>query len=158
MQATQSNSWPLHLRSSWRAVGAVLALCSPLALSGCGSDSNNAEPQIPLTTFNESINLTNQQYANLRLNNGAAYVAGGVRGLIVVRQNASTYYAFERNCPYRANDTCARVSIDPSLLFLKDACCGSQFDLQGRVQQGPASRPLRQYSTSLSGNQLTITN
>jgi len=158
MEGIQSNSWLFYLQSSWRAIGVVLALCSQFSLSGCGSDSNNAEPQIPLATFNQSINLTNQQYANLRLNNGAAYVAGGVRGLIVVRQNANTYYAFERNCPYRANDTCARVSIDPSLLFLKDACCGSQFDLQGRVQQGPANRSLRQYSTSLSGNQLTITN
>jgi Rieske Fe-S protein len=43
-------------------------------------------------------------------------------------------------------------------LFLKDACCGSQFDLQGRVQGGPATRALRQYNTSISGNLLSITN
>jgi hypothetical protein len=146
------------LKSLGWALGSVLALGSQLAFYGCGSDSSTAEPLIPLVSFNESINLTNQQYVSLRADNGAAYVAGGVRGLIVVRQNASTYYAFERNCPYRSNDTCARVRIDPSRLFLKDACCGSQFDLQGRVQQGPANRPLRQYSTSLSGNLLTITN
>jgi hypothetical protein len=146
------------LNSLGWALGSVLALGGQLAFYGCGSDSNTAEPLIPLVSFNESINLTNQQYVSLRADNGAAYVAGGVRGLIVVRQNASTYYAFERNCTYRSNDTCARVRIDPSRLFLKDACCGSQFDLQGRVQQGPANRSLRQYSTSLSGNLLTITN
>ncbi|MBC8083088.1 MAG: hypothetical protein H7Z21_07740 [Hymenobacter sp.] len=127
-------------------------------LAACDSDGNSVEPQIPLVGFTESLNLTNQQYAALRADNGAAYVTGGVRGLIVVHQNASTYLAFERNCPYRVYDTCARVSIDASRLFLRDACCGSQFDLQGRVQSGPASRPLRQYSTSLSGNLLSITN
>ena len=141
-----------------RAGLALLALGTQLALASCDSGSGAAEPQIPLVAFNSVINLTNQEYATLRSDKGAAYVAGGVRGLIVVRQNTSTYSAFERNCPYRANDTCARVRIDPSRLFLKDACCNSQFDLQGQPQSGPATRPLRQYSTSLSGSILTITN
>ncbi|QNH62576.1 Rieske 2Fe-2S domain-containing protein [Hymenobacter sediminicola] len=156
--ATLLTSIP-SLYSARKTLLGVLFFGSQLALSACGSDSGGAvEPQIPLVAFSESINITNQQYVNLRSDNGATYVTGGVRGLIVVRQNSSTYYAFERNCPYRANDTCARVQIDPSRLFLKDPCCGSQFDLQGRVQQGPASRALRQYNTSLSGNLLTITN
>ena len=124
----------------------------------CGSSGTNVEPQIPIVSFNTPVYLTNQEYVALRSDNGAAYAPGGVRGLIVVRQNASTYLAFERNCPYRATDTCARVAIDPSRLFLKDACCGSQFDLQGRVQGGPASRSLRQYNTTLAGNILSITN
>ncbi|GAA3919806.1 hypothetical protein GCM10022406_02820 [Hymenobacter algoricola] len=141
-----------------RAVAVLFALASQLALASCGSSGPDNAPQIPLTSFSTPINLTNQEYAELRRDNGSAYVKGGVRGLIVVRQNSSTYHAFERNCPYRANDTCARVKIDPSLLFLKDACCGSQFDLQGRVQGGPTVLPLRQYSTSLSGSILTITN
>jgi hypothetical protein len=135
-----------------------VALFGSQLLTACGSDTNTVEPQIPLVSFTESINLTNQQYTALRADNGAAYVGGGVRGLVVVRQSASTYLAFERNCPYRAYDTCARVGIDASRLFLKDACCNSQFDLQGRVQSGPANRPLRQYRTSLSGNLLSITN
>ncbi|WP_345070982.1 hypothetical protein [Hymenobacter fastidiosus] len=139
-------------------MAAVVLLGSQLGLGACGSATTDNDPQIPLASFSQPINLTNQQYAALRADNGAAYVAGGVRGLIVVRQNAGSYLAFERNCPYRANDTCARVSIDASLLFLKDPCCGSQFDLQGRVRVGPAARALRQYSTSLSGSTLTITN
>ncbi|SHL41617.1 Rieske 2Fe-2S domain-containing protein [Hymenobacter psychrotolerans] len=141
-----------------RAIGSVLLFGVQMAFSGCGSEPGAVEPQIPIVAFNTPVYLTNQEYVTLRSDNGAAYAPGGVRGLIVVRQNASTYYAFERNCPYRANDTCARVRIDASRLFLKDPCCGSQFDLQGRVQQGPANRSLRQYSTSLSGNILTITN
>jgi hypothetical protein len=143
--------------STWRAFAVVAMLGSQLVVA-CGSDTANVEPQIPVVSFSESLNITNQQYTALRADNGAIHFTGGVRGIIIVRQNASTYLAFERNCPYRVSDTCARVSIDPSRLFLKDACCGSQFDLQGRVQGGPASRPLRQYSTALSGNILSITN
>ncbi|AII52279.1 hypothetical protein N008_09850 [Hymenobacter sp. APR13] len=142
----------------WRALAGLLAFAGTLGLASCDSGSNAVEPQIPLVAFNTPINLTNQEYVALRADNGAAYVTGGVRGLIVVRQNASTYVAFERNCPYRANDTCARVRIDASRLFLRDACCASQFDLLGRPQAGPATRPLRQYTTSLSGSILTITN
>ncbi|SHJ41605.1 hypothetical protein SAMN02745146_3094 [Hymenobacter daecheongensis DSM 21074] len=149
---------PMKLSSTLRAVAAVALFGSQLVLAACGSTSTENDPQIPLAAFSTPINLTNQEYVALRTNNGAAYAKGGVRGLIVVRQNASTYLAFERNCPYRATDTCARVSIDPSRLFLKDACCGSQFDLQGQPQSGPAARPLRQYSTALSGSILTITN
>ena len=93
----------------------------------------------------------------MRFDNGAVYVKGGVRGIIVVRQNATSFLAFDRNCSYRPLDTCARVRIDP-FLRLFDPCCQSQFSLQGQVQGGPATRPLRRYTTSLAGNILTITN
>jgi hypothetical protein len=128
------------------------------SMGGCGS-SNNAEPLIPIVSFNESISVLDQRYPQLRTDNGAVEIPGGVRGLIIVRQNANSYLAFERNCPYRPYDAaCSTVSIDASRLFLADACCGSQFTLQGQVRGGPSARSLRQYSTALSGNLLTITN
>ena len=127
-------------------------------MGGCGS-SNNAEPLIPFVSFNESISVLDQRYPQLLTDNGAVEIPGGVRGLIIVRQNATTFLAFERNCPYRPYDApCSTVSIDASRLFLADACCGSQFTLQGQVRGGPSARPLRQYTTALSGNLLTITN
>lgn len=132
--------------------GAVATL-----LTGCNSSSNDGQPQIPLAAVNEILFLTDQQNSNLRFDNGAVYHKGGVRGLIIVRQNASSYLAFDRNCPYQPLDTCARLKIDP-FLRLYDPCCQSQFSLQGQPQAGPATRPLRQYNASLSGNTLTITN
>ncbi|TGE15955.1 Rieske (2Fe-2S) protein [Hymenobacter elongatus] len=101
--------------------------------------------------------LTDQQNSALRFDNGAVYHAGGVNGLIVVRQNASTYLAFERTCTYQSLDTCARVKISP-FVQLVDPCCKSQFSFQGQVSGGPANLPLRRYATALSGNILTITN
>jgi hypothetical protein len=120
---------------------------------------------IPSVSFSTQINITNQQYQALRYDNGVVALpatgtaGGGVKGLLIIRQNASTYLAFERNCPYRPYDACSLVGLDrSSRLFLQDSCCGSQFDFQGRVTGGPAPRALRQYATSLVGSLLTVTN
>ncbi|UOQ53752.1 hypothetical protein [Hymenobacter cellulosivorans] len=141
---------------SFRSSLIGLALASQAVFCGCGS-STNVQPQIPLAAFNEVLYLTNQENSALRFDNGAVYHKGGVNGLIVVRQNASTYIAFERTCTYNPTDTCARVKISP-FVQLFDPCCKSQFSFQGQPQGGPASLPLRRYTTSLSGNTLTITN
>ena len=139
-------------------------LCLLLGIAACGA-KNDDQPLIPYAPVNLSLVLTNQEYVDLRANNGAVTLpvngpagTGGVKGVIVVRQNASTYLAFERNCPYRPYDACATVSLDRSRLFVRDSCCNSQFDLQGQITGGPAPRPLKQYSTNLQGNILTVTN
>jgi len=142
-----------------------LSLLALPALAACGDNAND-QPLVPYAPVNLSINITNQQYAPLRLDNGAVTLPvqgpaglGGVKGVIVVRQSASTFLAFERNCPYRPYDACATVSLDRnSRLFMRDSCCSSQFDLRGQVTGGPAPRPLKQYSTSLQGSLLSITN
>ncbi|WP_157807655.1 hypothetical protein [Hymenobacter chitinivorans] len=146
----------MSLLSSARLYIVGLALASQALLWGCGS-STNVQPQIPIVAFSEVLYLTNQENSALRFDNGAVYHKGGVNGLIVVRQNASTYLAFERTCTYNPTDTCARVKISP-FVQLFDPCCKSQFNFQGQPQGGPASLALRRYSTSLSGNILTITN
>ena len=148
-----------------RPLLAALLAAGWLMASACGS-KNDDQPLIPYAPVNLSLNLTNQQYTALRFDNGAVALpvqgpagAGGVKGVVVVRQNASTYLAFERNCPYRPYDACALVSLDRnSRLFLRDSCCTSQFDLRGQVIGGPAPRPLKQYSTTLQGSLLTVTN
>ncbi|WP_231402804.1 Rieske (2Fe-2S) protein [Hymenobacter guriensis] len=144
----------MSTRNLWHTAAVVLL---PL-LAACSDSGNDTQPQIPLAVVNEVLPLTNQEYTALRFDGGMVYHNGGVRGLIVVRRSATSYLAFERNCPYRPYDDCARVEIDASRLFLIDKCCNSQFDLQGQIQGGPAPRALRQYSTALSGNLLTITN
>ena len=136
---------------------AYLLLAGPALLVACNSGSSNVQPQIPLAAVNEQLVLTDQQNSNLRFDNGAVYVKGGVRGIVVVRQNASSYLAFERTCPYQPQDTCSRVKVEP-FLRLYDPCCKSQFSFTGQPESGPATLPLRRYSTALSGNILTITN
>ncbi|MBJ6108499.1 hypothetical protein JAO73_05725 [Hymenobacter sp. BT523] len=142
-----------------------LALGSGLVVAACGG-KNEDQPLIPNAPVNLSLTLTNQEYVRLRFDNGAVMLpvkgpagAGGVKGVIVVRQSASNYLAFERNCPYRPYDACATVSLDRnSGLFMRDSCCSSQFDLRGQPTGGPNTRPLKQYSVSLQGNILNVTN
>ena len=137
----------------------------PLALLLAACNSATTTQTIPSISFSTQINITNQQYQALRFDNGVVALpatginGGGVKGLLVVRQSAGNYLAFERNCPYQPYDACSTVSLDRgSRLFFRDSCCTSQFDFRGNVTGGPATRPLRSYSTSLSGNLLTITN
>ena len=147
-----------------RRLSLLTVHCFLLTAFACGS-KNNDQPLIQYAPVNLVINVTNQQYGALRTDNGAVTLPpkgpagdGGVKGVIVVRQSAGTYLAFERNCPYQPYDACALVSIDRSRLFLRDSCCNSQFDLKGQITGGPTPRPLKQYSTSLQGSLLTITN
>ncbi|MCK6616983.1 MAG: hypothetical protein L6Q51_05005 [Cyclobacteriaceae bacterium] len=93
----------------------------------------------------------------LNTDGNSKYFNGGVRGIIVHRVNASTYRAFERNCSFQPNEACATVGVHVSTLFMEDSCCGSTFNFNGDPTGGPAWRPLRQYQTILSGNELTIT-
>jgi hypothetical protein len=150
-------------RSLIARAGAGLVL--GLALAACGS-KNNAQPLIPYAPVNLSLSLASQEYAALRFDNGAVTLPvkgpagnGGVKGVIVVRQSAGIFLAFERNCPYQPYDACATVSLDRnSKLFMRDSCCTSQFDFKGQVTGGPAPLPLKQYSVSTQGNLLSITN
>ncbi|OON68394.1 hypothetical protein B0919_14370 [Hymenobacter sp. CRA2] len=129
-----------------------------LGLESCGSSGSNVQPAIPTAVVNEVVNLSTQQAAPLRFDRGYIYLNAGARGIVLIRQNAQEYLAFERNCPYQPYDACAKVSVDPSSFFLVDTCCTSRFDLTGQVTSGPARLPLRRYSTSLNGNLLYITN
>ena len=150
--------------SSW--VGRMgLGLVSASLISACGSKSD-AQPQIPYAPVNLSLSLAAQEYAALRFDNGAVTIPakgpagnGGVKGVIVVRQSAGIFLAFERNCPYQPYDACSTVSLDRnSKQFMRDSCCTSQFDLKGQVTGGPAPLPLKQYIVSVQGNLLSIAN
>lgn len=152
----------MRQRAGWVV---AVAMCALSAATSCGNKADTQQ-QVPYGIVNLSFDLTNQQYRALRTDGGAITFAtkgpdgpAGVKGVIVVRQNAQSYLAFERNCPYRPYDACSLVSLDRnSRLFMRDSCCNSQFNLRGQVTGGPAIRPLVQYSVSLQGTQLTVVN
>lgn len=115
-------------------------------------------PSIPTVPVSEQINVNSLQHPQLRQDGGYVYLNSGYKGIIVVRQTATQYSAFERACPYDPTTACALVKVDQSNLFLIDECCGSQFNFQGSVTAGPSVYGLRQYRTSLAGSILYITN
>lgn len=125
-------------------------------LVSCSDDA--PIPDIPNVPVNEQIPVNSLQFPELRQDGGFVYLNAGYKGILLIRQNSSTYLAFERACPYHATDPCAIVEVDDSNLFITDDCCGSQFNFSGQVTSGPAAYGLKQYATALSGSILYITN
>lgn len=125
-------------------------------------DSGPMDDPIPLATFSEIvINLSFPDYNSLNRDGGFKELANqnaGVRGIILYRNSATSYFAYEKNCSYHPNEACATVDVHTSGLFMIDSCCGSTFNFSdGAPTGGPAWRPLRKYRTQLDGTLLTIT-
>lgn len=137
---------------SWLSYMIVLVL-----LAGCEPDlSDDAIPWQPFDVI--QINLNLPEYIALKTDGGSKTIDGGVRGIILYHQSGSNYIAYEANCSYQPNSACATVEVHVSTLYMFCACCSSNFDLAtGYPTGGPAWRPLRRYSTSVSGTTLTIT-
>lgn len=128
-----------------------------LLLISCSNDDDNSQNLIDnLGVVNITIDLSDPDNQILLQNKGYKYFEGGRRGVLVINRNLSNFIAFERNCTFQPNNVCATVSMHPSLEFLLDSCCSSQFDLNGQVLQAPATDPLIQYSTFQVGNELRI--
>lgn len=135
-------------------------LVASLILLSC--EPNLVDDPIPFAAFDDIvINLSFPDYIALNQDGGSKAINdqnAGVRGIIVYRNSAASYFAFERNCSYHPNEACATVEVHSSGLFLIDPCCTSSFDFaNGQPTGGPAWRPLRQYRTQLNGTILTIT-
>ncbi|WKN31016.1 hypothetical protein PZB74_18875 [Porifericola rhodea] len=133
------------------SLGAIAA-----SLSSCEQDEWVSP--IPYVLVDTTINLSNQKYLPLRLDNGYVEILGGYKGILIYRQNATTYRAFEKASPYRTDEACAYIYVDPSGLFLREGCGNSVYDFEGNPSGGVAQYPLQQYRTLLDGNYLRIYN
>jgi hypothetical protein len=112
---------------------------------------------VPYVPVDIVINLTNQEFAPLRLDKGHVDILGGSRGIIIYRETANSYKAFDKHSPYRSQEICAIVDVHPSGFYITEACEGLSFDFNGNPLDG-APFILRQYVTRLDGDFLYITN
>ena len=132
----------------------IMLLC--VSLSSCESTERSDDP-ITFGNFPPIvINISLPAYSRLQLDGGYIVLKNdGNRGIIVYRQNITTFRAFEQNCSFQPNDACATV--EPFSIYMQDACCGSTFNYEGDPTGGFAWRPLGQYETHITGTTLTIT-
>jgi len=115
--------------------------------------------EIPNAYVNFSIDVNSPQYNGLNNIGAYIYFTGGVRGIIIYHESVDEFMAYERNCPYQPSNSCATVEVDNSAVIAVDSCCGSKFLLlDGSVINGPATRQLKQYSTSFDGTTLHVFN
>ncbi|WPP51039.1 hypothetical protein [Catalinimonas niigatensis] len=134
----------------------VLVLVISLTLKSCQQDGWVSP--IPYVLVDITVNLNNQEFLPLRLDGGFVEILGGYKGIIIYRVNATTYRAFEKASPYRTDEVCAYMYVDPSGLFLREGCANSVYDFEGNPSGGVSQFPLRQYQTYLDGNFLNIYN
>ncbi len=134
--------------------GIFAFLLSLLLLTSCENDL--LYDPIPYVLVDETINLTNQEYLPLRQDGGHVEILGGYKGILIYRENATTYRAFEKASPHRFEEVCAEIFVDPSGFFIKEGCDNTVYDFQGNPAGGVSPLPLRQYGTQLDGNFLYI--
>ncbi|MEQ9441273.1 MAG: hypothetical protein RIG62_19675 [Cyclobacteriaceae bacterium] len=132
----------------------LFLLCIFCYLSACESDA--LYDTIPYVFVDETINLNNQEYLALQRDGGFVEIIGGWKGILIYRENANTYRAFEKASPHRTDEVCAEIFVDPSGFFLKEGCDNSVYDFQGNPAGGVSQLPLRQYATQLEGRFLHI--
>lgn len=128
-----------------------------LLLSAFSCGKNKAT--IPNVLVDITANINNPGYIDLTITGGHMYFSGGSRGIIAFRKSPDEFNAFDRHCPYEAEKTCGILSVQSDNVTMKCACCESTFSLyDGSLQAGPASNPIKMYSTSFDGTNLRIYN
>lgn len=127
-----------------------------LSLFSCRDEEMVRHDHIPYVYVWKEINLYNQQYNDLRFDRGFVLEEGGYKGIIIYRENASTFRAFERACPRDPTNPKEIVEVDDSGFFMIDKNCGAVFDFNGFPTQGSTLQPLKQYMVQLDKHMLFI--
>ena len=118
--------------------------------SGCSSptEPNNSDETI-------TVDLSLSENSALLVVGGALALGSNVidsKGILLYRQSDTNVLAFSRNCTHSG---CTIGSFQNGTSAC--ACHGSQFNTSGSVVNGPAVNPLSQYSSTITGNIVTIT-
>jgi hypothetical protein len=134
----------------------VVIIIWSLTLSGCRIKPT--EHTIPDISVNIDIDINLAQYNDLNFIGGWVYLNGGYNGMIVHRSTVDIIAAYDRQAPYLVSDHC-QLDVDSGGVTCKDPCSGSKWILfDGQLVKGPATYPLKQYTTSFDGVRLSITN
>ena len=137
------------------SLGAVTALAS-----GCGGSSSTspsgvgtlpALSTISGTIVNNTITLTIDSSSPLNNVGSAALLDTSGQSFLVSRTGQSSFTALTAVCTHQG----CKVSNYQNQVY-ECPCHGSQYSTSGSVLKGPASSPLRQFTTNFSNNILTI--
>ena len=141
------------------ATGTIVLSGSALLSSFLASCSNPTEPSgTPLPTSSGTLNgnklTVDISSGSSLVQNGYAIVQYTGGSVLVAHADDGTYHAMSAVCTHQG------CSIDQYNSGSKEFVCpchGSRFNTSGGVTNGPASTALKQYATTVSGNQLIIT-
>ena len=122
---------------------------------GCGKSGN----VIPNVSFSFQDALTDPRLAALNVPGGAVLISGyGVAGLILYREPDDSYACYDRCSTYLPQNLCA-VTLNSGNLLVTDPCSGSEWSLyDGTPVKGPATKSLKSYNVSVSGEEIFVSN
>lgn len=120
---------------------------------------NDKNQIVPNVYVNFYISIYDPEFTTLLSPGNSITVTGGVNGILIYRISSDEFAAYDRTCTYNVTDNC-RIVVDEDLNFATDSmCCNSRFLLlDGSVNSGPATYPLKRYQTSFDGNYLHVYN
>ena len=146
-----------------RSAGAVVVVSSSGILSSilisCSDNPTDPTNGTPLATIqgtviNNEISIVIASSPIENKNTRALVKYNNGNGSILVEHNSDdTYKALSGICTHQ---NCVVSEFDGSNNVFICPCHGSQFDLNGNVKQGPATRKLSTYSTRVENGSLII--
>ena len=140
------------------AVGGIALGASTAITSFLASCSIPTGPQgVNLPTISGTLNgnkvTVDISSGSALVQNGFAFIQYTGGSLLAARTSAAVYYAMTAICTHQG---CIINQYDSGSKEFVCPCHGSTFSVTGSVTNGPASTALRQYLTSINGNQLII--
>jgi cytochrome b6-f complex iron-sulfur subunit len=143
------------LQTSFIGIGTItLSGIAGSFLQSCSS-SNPTEPnntnQQPASV---TIDLSKTEYQALQTAGGTVALGANAvdgQGILLIRDSNTVIKAYSRNCTHQG---CMIGAFNGGISSCP--CHGSQFNTSGNVTKGPASSPLKQYTTKLESDILTI--
>lgn len=126
-----------------------------MVLLGTACAKEDYLPDIPV---NFSSPLTDPRISNLSAPLGVVSLSGyGIAGIIIYRRADNSYVAFDRCSTVNPEQKNAVVVQDS--FTATDLKSGAKFNLNdGGPAKAPAKRSLKQYSVTIAGNTLQVTN
>jgi Rieske Fe-S protein len=125
-----------------------LIILIPISFFQCNTDN-----PIPEVYVNFNLDMNSPLYIDLNSVGNSVYIPNeGNKGLIVTHVNIDEYVAYDATCTYDPQDPHGRVEIQG--ISAVDTKCGSKFSLMlnGYVEEGPATLPLKMYTVSYNPN------
>ena len=138
-------------RSLLEAIG--LGAAGAFVLSAC----QNAGVTLPPATTTSCgtstcINLVDPANADLAKVGGAMLVDIGSDTVIVARMSENTVAALSAVCTHQGE----LVDYNATANRVECPAHGSQFGMDGKVERGPAARPLKVYTATITDNTITV--
>lgn len=125
-----------------------------ILLTGCGKEDDF----IPDVAVNYSTLLTDPSLTGLSSGKAIVVNGYGISGLILYRNVAGKYLAYDRCSSVNPQNKCA-VTVDDSNITVTDPCSGAKFLLEdGSPAKAPAVKYLKQYTVGITGNTIRVSN